>query len=108
MPDPLYYAFIQAYHSRECAPVRNHHGALAPMLMGDLREWAERHDAKPNPRYFVDVRSRSTNEPVFRGKIRGQLAPILTGEMMERALVIDAGKRLNRVQRREADHATRH
>lgn len=108
MPDRHYYAFIQAVHTRECAPLRNHHGALVPVLLGDLRRWAEKNDAKPNPRYFVDVRSRSTNEPIYRGHLRGPLAPVLAGEMMERARIIDAGNRLNAAQRGEASNVTRH
>lgn len=104
---PEYYAFIQSVHTRKCAPLRRHRGKLAPVLKRDLRKWAETQDAEPNPRYFVDVRAKPSNEPIFRGQLRGPLAPVLAGEMMERALIIDAGKRLNAVQRKEAFHAGR-
>lgn len=104
---PEYYAFIQSHHTRECAPLRRHRGKLAPVLERQLRKWAEKHDAEPNPRYFIDVRELPTAEPIFRGQLRGPLAPVLAGEMMERALIIDAGKRLNAEQRKEACHAGR-
>lgn len=104
---PEYYAFIRSHHTRECAPLRRYRGKLAPVLKRELRKWAEKQDAEPNPHYFVDVRAKPTDDPIFRGNLRGPLAPILAGEMMERARIVDAGKRLNAAQRREACHASR-
>lgn len=54
------------------------------------------------PKYYVDIACLDTGQRIFIGCYDGPIAPLLAGEILERAKVTDAGKRLTRKQREAA------
>ncbi len=59
------------------------------------------------PRYYVDIACIDTGQRLFTGCYTGPIAPLLSGEILERAKVTDAGKRLTEDQRKGAYYANR-
>lgn len=59
------------------------------------------------PSYYVDISCLDTGQRLFVGCLNGPIAPLLAGEILERAKVTDAGKRLSEDQRKGAYYANR-
>lgn len=59
--------------------------------------------------YHISIQRIDTEQRIFAGVHRGPIAPLLQGEILERALVTDAGEQLSAEQRRAAyaDHRNR-
>lgn len=51
------------------------------------------------PEYHIDIQCLKTGQRLFVGCHDGPIAPLLAGEILERAKITDAGKRLTAKQK---------
>lgn len=103
---PCYFVHVESGEAVICSGLLR--GPLAPLLKGKLQRAVASWDKRPGSQYHADILCMNSGQQVLLGEVRQPLAPVLAGEAMERALILDAGKRLTAKQQRRAACATRH
>jgi hypothetical protein len=104
--EPCYFVHVESDDAIICSGL--HRGLLAPLLTGQLSRKIAKFDKQPGRRYRADILCMNSGQQVLIGEVRRPLAPVLGSEVLKRALILDAGKRLTAKQKREAVCATRH
>lgn len=103
MPDPCYFVHVETDKAVICSGL--HRAPLVPLLKGKLLRAVKSWDKHPGQTYRTDIICMNSGQQALIGEVRGPLSPMLTGEVMARALMLDAGKRLSKSKHRGARHA---